>query len=170
MQALRSFELTDYRFIYLFPSYENPARCATSTSFCKKKSEKRNNEKREWQVPVVLQSQLIFIIDHLKIIGRYNRSIIKSIIISCKQTKYFQDKSSQCLVLHGSVGHDRCKLSRTCERFPICDDKTTENDRYVIKIIGIHCESIGKHGIFVHISQFYFFSLQPFKILTCNKV
>ena len=29
----------------------------------------------------------------------------------------------------------------TCERFPICDDKITENDRCVIKIIGIHCFS-----------------------------
>ena len=35
--------------------------------------------------------------------------------------------------LHRSVGHDRRKLSRTCERFPICDDKITENDRCVIK-------------------------------------
>ena len=33
--------------------------------------------------------------------------------------------------LHRSVGHDRCKLSRTCERFPICDVKITENDRCV---------------------------------------
>ena len=41
--------------------------------------------------------------------------------------------------LHRSVGHDRCKLSRTYERFLICDDKITENDRCVIKIIGIHC-------------------------------
>ena len=34
--------------------------------------------------------------------------------------------------------HDRCKLTQTGERFPICDDKITENDRCVIKIIGIH--------------------------------
>ena len=40
--------------------------------------------------------------------------------------------------LHWSVGHDQCKLSRTCERFPVCDHKITENDRCVIKIIGIH--------------------------------
>ena len=33
----------------------------------------------------------------------------------------------------------RCKLSRTCERFPIFDDKITENDRCVVKIIGLHC-------------------------------
>ena len=26
-----------------------------------------------------------------------------------------------------------------CEGFPICDDRITENDRCVIKIIGIHC-------------------------------
>ena len=26
-----------------------------------------------------------------------------------------------------------------CEGFPICDDRITENDRFVIKIIGIHC-------------------------------
>ena len=26
-----------------------------------------------------------------------------------------------------------------CEEFPICDDRITENDRCVIKIIGIHC-------------------------------
>ena len=26
-----------------------------------------------------------------------------------------------------------------CEGFPICNDRITENDRYVIKIIGIHC-------------------------------
>ena len=26
-----------------------------------------------------------------------------------------------------------------CEGLPICDDRITENDRYVIKIIGIHC-------------------------------
>ena len=25
-----------------------------------------------------------------------------------------------------------------CEGFPICDDRITENDRCVIKIIGIH--------------------------------
>ena len=25
------------------------------------------------------------------------------------------------------------------ERFPICDERITENDRCVIKIIGIHC-------------------------------
>ena len=37
------------------------------------------------------------------------------------------------------VGHDRCKLTGSCKRFPICDDKTTENDRCVIKIIGMHC-------------------------------
>ena len=24
--------------------------------------------------------------------------------------------------------------------FPICDERITENDQYVIKIIGIHCE------------------------------
>ena len=48
--------------------------------------------------------------------------------------------SSLCQ-LHWSVGHDRCKLSRTYERFLICDDKITENDRCVIKIIGIHCTS-----------------------------
>ena len=41
--------------------------------------------------------------------------------------------------LHQSVSHDGCKLSWTRERFPICDDKITENDRCVIKIIGIHC-------------------------------
>ena len=41
--------------------------------------------------------------------------------------------------LHRSVGHDGCKLTRTCERFPICDDKITENDRCVLKIINIHC-------------------------------
>ena len=40
--------------------------------------------------------------------------------------------------LHRSVSHDRCKLIWTCERFPICDDKITENDQCVIKIIGIH--------------------------------
>ena len=27
-----------------------------------------------------------------------------------------------------------------CEEFPICDDRITENDRCVIKIIGIHCQ------------------------------
>ena len=45
--------------------------------------------------------------------------------------------NSLCQLLR-SVGHDRCKLSWTCERFPICNDKMTENDRCVIKIIGIH--------------------------------
>ena len=29
-----------------------------------------------------------------------------------------------------------------CEGFPICDDRITENDRCVIKIIGIHCDCI----------------------------
>ena len=41
--------------------------------------------------------------------------------------------------LHWSFGHDRCELTRTCEMFPICDDKITENDWCVRKIIGIHC-------------------------------
>ena len=50
-------------------------------------------------------------------------------------------KPSLCQ-LHRSVGHDRCKLSRTYERFLICDDKITENERCVIKIIGIHCETL----------------------------
>ena len=50
--------------------------------------------------------------------------------------------SNSLCQLHRSVGHDRCKLSRTCERFPICDDKITENDRCVIKIIGIHCSNL----------------------------
>ena len=49
-------------------------------------------------------------------------------------------KSSLCQ-LHWSVGHDWCKLTRTCERFPLYDDKITEKDQCVIKIIGIHCES-----------------------------
>ena len=40
--------------------------------------------------------------------------------------------------LHRSVGHDRCKLSRACERSPTCDDEITKNDRFVIKIICIH--------------------------------
>ena len=46
-------------------------------------------------------------------------------------------KHSLCQ-LHRSVSHDRCKLTRTCERFPICDDKITENYRCVITITGIH--------------------------------
>ena len=50
------------------------------------------------------------------------------------------DQHSLCQ-LHRSVGHDRCKLSRTCEKFPICDDKITENGRCVIKITGIHCST-----------------------------
>ena len=33
-------------------------------------------------------------------------------------------------------------VRRTCESYPICDDKITENDRCVIKLIGIHCWSI----------------------------
>ena len=41
--------------------------------------------------------------------------------------------------MHWSVNHDRCKLTQTCERFPICDNKITKNDQCVIKIIGIHC-------------------------------
>ena len=48
-----------------------------------------------------------------------------------------KEKHSICQ-LHRSVGHNRCKLSRTCERFPICDDEIAENARCVIKIIGIH--------------------------------
>ena len=44
--------------------------------------------------------------------------------------------------LHWSVGHDQCKLTWTGERFPICNDKITENDRCVIKIIGIHCMTL----------------------------
>ena len=34
-----------------------------------------------------------------------------------------------------TVGHDG---HANCEEFPICDDRITENDRCVIKIIGIH--------------------------------
>ena len=55
--------------------------------------------------------------------------------------KYDFPDGSSLWQLHRSVGHDQCKLSRTCERFPICDDKITENDRCVLKIIGIHCGS-----------------------------
>ena len=33
--------------------------------------------------------------------------------------------------LHRSIIHNRCKLTWTCERFPICDDKITENDQCV---------------------------------------
>ena len=33
-----------------------------------------------------------------------------------------------------------------CEGFPICDDRITENDRCVIKIIGIHCASMKIQG------------------------
>ena len=43
-------------------------------------------------------------------------------------------KKSVCQ-LHRSVGHDG---HANCEEFPICDDRITENDRCVIKIIGIH--------------------------------
>ena len=45
-----------------------------------------------------------------------------------------------------SVGHDWCKLSRTRERFPkhACDDKITQNDWCVIKIIGIRCDAKSK--------------------------
>ena len=49
--------------------------------------------------------------------------------------------SNLCQLLR-SVGHDQCKLSLTCERFPICDDKVPENGRCVIKIIGIHYYSM----------------------------
>ena len=31
--------------------------------------------------------------------------------------------------VYQSVGHDQWKLSRTCEKVPLCDDKITENDR-----------------------------------------
>ena len=37
-----------------------------------------------------------------------------------------------------SVSHDRCKLSGTCEKFPICDDELQKMTD-VSKIIGIHC-------------------------------
>ena len=45
-----------------------------------------------------------------------------------------------------SVQGRHTEASRTCERFPICDDKITENDRCVIKIIGIHCTPHGNVG------------------------
>ena len=54
-------------------------------------------------------------------------------------TVYVEQCESSLCQLHWSVGHDQCKLTRTCERFPICDDKITENDRCVINGIGIHC-------------------------------
>ena len=34
-----------------------------------------------------------------------------------------------------------------CEGFPICDDRISENDRCVKKIIGIHCMSLYTYKI-----------------------
>ena len=66
--------------------------------------------------------------------------------------------------LHRSVRHDRCKLSWTGERFPICNDKITENDRCVIKIIGIHCYHV------MSVSENCKRQLQVVKILSLQKL
>ena len=79
----------------------------------------------------------------------YIWQLFKSIIIMQSVLVYItggrieqSNKQANCSLcqLHRSVGHDRYKLSRTCERFPICDDNITENDWCVIKIIVIHCK------------------------------
>ena len=72
-----------------------------------------------------------------------NFSLIKICIQWVKITSYFWYQCNMCNKsypayaneLHQSVGHDRCKLTWTCERFPICDDKITENDQCVIKLL-----------------------------------
>ena len=45
-----------------------------------------------------------------------------------------------------------------CEGFPICDDRITENDRCVIKIIGIHCyiKDINALRILMNFSMYLF--------------
>ena len=68
--------------------------------------------------------------------------IMFNVVILRPNMLHFPRFYSSLCQLHRSIGYDRCKLIRTCERFPICDDKVPENDRCVIKIIGIHCYSI----------------------------
>ena len=79
----------------------------------------------------------------LLIISREKHAV--NVFITLRYAWFFNKHFQGCIIavyanyIGPSVMTDANKVWPSCERSPICDDKITENDRCVIKIIGIFC-------------------------------